>query len=146
MGSMNTTLNRRIGFWSLVLLSVASVAAGGVIVTGELSSMNTTLLDGSATAADVYVGQSLVVVGAALLGVGILGGMLTVAVALLAQRPTEPGDTRDPAGQALSDADTRPAEASPTDGPSERTAESTDADNSDVERDEVEETRAVPVA
>lgn len=77
---MNTSLSRRVSFWILVGGSLATALVGAWIVADRLAVMTATLTDGSATGIDVYVGQSLVVVGAALLAAGILG--LVVALAL----------------------------------------------------------------
>ncbi|MFK4759724.1 hypothetical protein ACI3KS_02195 [Microbacterium sp. ZW T5_45] len=79
---MNKSLTRSIAFWLLLVLSLASAGVGGWIISGQLSTMTTTLLDGTATGVEVYVGQSLVVFGAALVGAGVLG--LLIAVALVA--------------------------------------------------------------
>lgn len=77
---MNKSLTRSIGFWLLLVLSVASAAVGGWIISGQIGTMTSTLTDGTATGVEVYVGQSLVVVGAALLGAGVLGILLAVAL------------------------------------------------------------------
>ncbi|MHC9044270.1 hypothetical protein ACYX8G_06805 [Microbacterium saperdae] len=77
---MNKSLTRSIGFWLLLVLSAASAAVGGWIISGQIGTMTTTLADGTATGVEVYVGQSLVVVGAALLGAGVLGILLAVAL------------------------------------------------------------------
>lgn len=77
---MNTSLTRSIGFWLLVVLSLASAAVGGWIISGQVATMTTTLLDGTATGIEVYVGQSLVVFGAALVGAGVLGVLLALAL------------------------------------------------------------------
>lgn len=79
---MNKSLTRSIAFWLLLVLSLASAGVGGWIISGQLSTMTTTLLDGTATGVEVYVGQSLVVFGAALVGAGVFG--LLIAVALVA--------------------------------------------------------------
>jgi UPF0716 family protein affecting phage T7 exclusion len=88
VSDMNTSLTRSIGFWLLVVLSLASAAVGGWIISGQLATMTTTLLDGTATGVEVYVGQSLVVVGAALVGAGVLG--ILIALALTAVRSMIP--------------------------------------------------------
>lgn len=77
---MKTSLTRSIAFWLLLILSLASAGVGGWIISGQLSTMTTTLLDGTATGVEVYVGQSLVVFGAALVGAGVLGLLLAVAL------------------------------------------------------------------
>ncbi|GAT73336.1 hypothetical protein [Microbacterium hydrocarbonoxydans] len=85
---MNTSLTRSIGYWILLALSLASAGVGGWLIAGQIGTMTTTLLAGTATGVEVYVGQSLVVVGAALLGAGVLG--LLLAVALTAVRAMIP--------------------------------------------------------
>ncbi|WP_067200071.1 hypothetical protein [Microbacterium sp. XT11] len=78
---MRTTLTRTIAFWLLLLASLTSAGLGGWLVAGQVGTMTSTLLDGTATGIEVYVGQSLVVLGAALLGAGALGLLLTLALA-----------------------------------------------------------------
>ena len=77
---MNKSLTRSIGFWLLLVLSLASAGVGGWIIAGQLGTMTSTLLDGTATGIEVYVGQSLVVVGAALLAAGVIGILIAVAL------------------------------------------------------------------
>lgn len=77
---MNTSLTRSIGFWLLLVLSLASAGVGGWLIAGQVGTMTSTLLDGTATGIEVYVGQSLVVVGAALLGAGVVGILIAVAL------------------------------------------------------------------
>ncbi|WP_334153167.1 hypothetical protein [Microbacterium sp.] len=87
---MNKSLTRSIGFWLLLILSLAATAVGGWLISGQLGTMTTTLTDGTATGVEVYVGQSLVVVGAAVLGAGIIGILITVALtAVQALIPTQ---------------------------------------------------------
>lgn len=85
---MNKSLTRSIGFWLLIVLSLASGAVGGWLTASQLTTMTATLLDGSATGVEVYVGQSLAVLGSALIGAGVLGILL--AFALLAVRSLLP--------------------------------------------------------
>lgn len=85
---MNKSLTRSIGFWLLIVLSLASGAVGGWLTASQLTTMTATLLDGSATGVEVYVGQSLAVLGSALIGAGVLGVLL--AFALLAVRSLLP--------------------------------------------------------
>ncbi|GAA1251431.1 UPF0716 family protein affecting phage T7 exclusion [Microbacterium phyllosphaerae] len=85
---MNKSLTRSIGFWLLLVLSLASAGVGGWLIAGQIGTMTSTLLDGTATGIEVYVGQSLVVVGAALLGAGVLG--LLIAIALTAVQALMP--------------------------------------------------------
>ncbi len=140
---MNVSLSRRIGFWFLAFVSVLSLALGGSLIIGQLGSMNTGLLDGTATAADVYVGQSLVVVGAVLVGAGLLGGMLTVAVSLLQAQPAATSD------ETAAPADTTPADEAADAGPSADTVEDVESvesvESTDVEDAESARTHALPV-
>lgn len=77
---MNKSLTRSIGFWLLLVLSLASAGVGGWLIAGQVGTMTSTLLDGTATGIEVYVGQSLVVVGAALLGAGVIGILIAIAL------------------------------------------------------------------
>lgn len=77
---MNKSLTRSIGFWLLLVVSLATTAVGGWLISGQIGTMTTTLLDGTATGVEVYVGQSLVVVGAGVLAAGIVGILLTLGL------------------------------------------------------------------
>lgn len=77
---MNKTLTRSAGFWLLVVVSLAAVGVGGWLIAGQVGTMTTTLLDGTATGIEVYVGQSLVVVGAVVLGAGLIGLLLSLGL------------------------------------------------------------------
>ncbi|SEB68998.1 hypothetical protein [Microbacterium hydrocarbonoxydans] len=112
---MNKSLTRSIGFWLLLVLSLASAGVGGWIIAGQLGTMTSTLLDGTATGIEVYVGQSLVVVGAALLGAGVIG--ILIAIALSAVQALVPAPT--------------PVVVEPIDW----TAESSDSDESAIAAD-----------
>ncbi|MGM7665615.1 hypothetical protein [Microbacterium sp. A93] len=74
-------LTRNISYWLLLVLSLASAAVGGWIITNQSTTMSTALLDGTATGVEVYVGQSLIVTGAVILGAGIIGLLLALALA-----------------------------------------------------------------
>ncbi|WP_372969829.1 hypothetical protein [Microbacterium sp.] len=130
---MNKSLTRSIGFWLLLILSLASAGVGGWIIAGQLGTMTSTLLDGTATGIEVYVGQSLVVVGAALLGAGVIG--ILIAVALSAAQALVPSATpvvAEPidwaAGSPESDESAIAAEATALDTPDETTDADADAD------------------
>jgi len=77
---MNKSLTRSIGFWLLLVVSLATTAVGAWLISGQIGTMTTTLLDGTATGVEVYVGQSLVVVGAGVLAAGIIGILLTLGL------------------------------------------------------------------
>ena len=90
-------LVRSIPFWGLVAASLATAAAGAYILTDKLGSMTTTLTDGTATTVDVYVGQSVAVVGAVVLGAGVVGLLLALAIAAAATlRPHPPVEVVEP--------------------------------------------------
>ena len=78
---MNTSLTRNLAYWLLLILSVASAAIGAWLITGQIGTMTTRLLDGTATNVEVYVGPSIVVVGAALLGAGVIGILFALVLA-----------------------------------------------------------------
>ncbi|WP_409048594.1 dinucleotide-utilizing enzyme [Microbacterium sp. HA-8] len=86
-------LIRSIPFWSLLVGSLAVAVAGGWLTTETLSGIDARLTDGSATNSDVYVGQVWAIVGAIVLGAGLVGLALAAAIAaatsLLPQRPLE---------------------------------------------------------
>src|SRR6185312_1485348 len=86
-----------IPFWALSAASVASIGVGAWILNDRLGIMSTALTEGTATGVEVYVGQSLAVVGAALVGAGVVGILLALAVAAAASlRPTAPVEIFDP--------------------------------------------------
>ncbi|MDW4572365.1 hypothetical protein R8Z57_06170 [Microbacterium sp. M3] len=102
-----------IPFWGLLVVSLATIAGGWYITTDKLGTMTTTLTDGSATGVDVYVGQSIAQLGSILIGAGILGVLLTLAVAALSTlRPHAPVEVVEPIDWAA-DADERDAVAAP---------------------------------
>lgn len=131
---MNKSLTRSIGFWLLLVFSLASAGVGGWLVAGQVGSMTSTLLDNTATGVDVYVGQSLIVVGSVLLGAGIIGILLTVALtAVQALLPAAAPVVVEPIDWTAEE----PAPAEGTEAPV--TAE-TDAENVEASADEVVET------
>lgn len=75
------SLTRSIPYWLLVVVSLVSAAVGAWLVSDQIKTMTTTLLDGTATGVEVYVGQAWVVVGAALLGAGVVGVLLALVLA-----------------------------------------------------------------
>lgn len=131
---MNKSLTRSIGFWLLLVLSLAATAVGGWLISGQLGTMTTTLTDGTATGVEVYVGQSLVAVGAAVLGAGIIGILLTVALtAVQALIPTAAPVVVEPIDWTAQDDVDAPVAESIT------TASATDAEAPVVERTENED-------
>ena len=80
---MTRALNRSISFWILLAASVALTATGAVVALDHLGTMTATLKNGSATGLEVYAGQSWIVIGAALLGAGVLGILISLALAVV---------------------------------------------------------------
>jgi len=79
-----------IPFWVLVAGSLAAIAGGLAIVLNGIDAMEQVLNDPNATVVQVYVGQSWVVVGAAVLGagaVGIVAALALAAATALVRRP-----------------------------------------------------------
>lgn len=102
-----------IPFWALLVLSLASVIGGLVIVFQQIDAMQAVLNDPNATVVTVYVAQSWAIVGAALLGAGILGIVSTLAVAAVVStrpRPDVAVETID----WTSDDESAPFSAAPT--------------------------------
>lgn len=132
---MNKSLTRSIGFWLLLVLSLASAGVGGWLIAGQIGTMTSTLLDGTATGIEVYVGQSLVVVGAALLGAGVIGILVAVALsAVQALLPSPAPVVVEPIdGNAESDAvdhdETTTVENDATDAHPEQIAQDEEAQN-----------------
>jgi UPF0716 family protein affecting phage T7 exclusion len=84
-------LVRSIPFWAILAVSIASAAVGAWIMADRLGTMSTALTEGTATGVEVYVGQSLAVVGAVLVGAGVVGILLMLTVAAAASlRPVAP--------------------------------------------------------
>lgn len=79
--STRPRLVRSIPFWGLLAASLASAGVGLYIVNDRLGTMTSTINDGTATPVDVYVGPSVVLVGAIALGAGIIGVLLTLSIA-----------------------------------------------------------------
>ena len=76
----NTSLIRSTSYWVLLALSLASAAIGGWLVWDSTTKMLTTILDGTATNVEVYVGQAWITSGAALLAAGIVGVFLALVL------------------------------------------------------------------
>ncbi|MGP6177962.1 hypothetical protein ACTU6U_11775 [Microbacterium sp. A196] len=77
----NTSLSRSIPYWLLLALSLVAAFVGGWLVLDNTSTMQRTLLDGSATNIEVYVGQAWITAGAAVLAAGIIGALLALGLA-----------------------------------------------------------------
>lgn len=78
---MKKSLTRSISYWLLLVLSLVSAGVGAWLISDNASIMTAKLLDGTATGVEVYVGQPMIVVGAVLLGAGVIGVLLTLALA-----------------------------------------------------------------
>ena len=76
----NTSLTRSIPFWLLLVLSLAAVAVGGWLVWDNTSTMQATLLDGTATNVEVYVGQAWITAGSGVLAAGVIGVLLALVL------------------------------------------------------------------
>ena len=76
-------MNRSISFWILLAASVALTVVGALVALDHLGTMTAALNNGSATGLEVYAGQSWIVIGAALLGAGVLGILLSLALAVV---------------------------------------------------------------
>src|SRR5690606_41088148 len=74
----NTSLTRSTSYWLLLALSLAATAIGGWLVWDSTTTMLTTILAGTATNVEVYVGQAWITSGAALLAAGIVGIFLSL--------------------------------------------------------------------
>lgn len=74
---------RRLAFWSLIILSLASVVAGAVIAIGKTATLERTITDGTATGVDVYGGQAWVTLGAGLVTAGVIGIFIALAAIVL---------------------------------------------------------------
>lgn len=77
----NTSLTRSIPYWLLLVLSLFVAAAGGWLVWDNTTTMQTTLLDGTATNIEVYVGQAWITTGAAILAAGLMGLLFALGLA-----------------------------------------------------------------
>ncbi|MFT4051645.1 MAG: dinucleotide-utilizing enzyme [Microbacterium sp.] len=91
-----TRLSRSLPFWVLVGGSVVSIAGGTYLLMSKLLLMESTLTDGTATGVEVYAGQIWAVLGSILVGAGLIG--LALALALVALRsPAAPAAPAAPA-------------------------------------------------
>ena len=113
---MNTRprLTRSIPFWLLVAGSLASSAAGAVVLIDKLGTMETALTAGTATGVEVYVGQIWAVLGAILIGVGAIGLLLAFTLGSLRAFAT-PREQVAPVAESIDDEiETEASDASAT--------------------------------
>ena len=113
MNTARPSLTRSIPFWALVVLSLAAVAYGAWFALSQITAMTAALSGPAPTAAEVYGPQSLAIVGAVVLGAGIVGILLALALAALrALVPSEPLEVVEVAEQV--DVHAGPWDAAPT--------------------------------
>ncbi len=86
-----TNLTRSVSFWALIAGSLAAVGGGTWTAVSHIRTMTKTLKDGSATGVEVYAGQAWAVLGAVVLGAGLVG--LVIALSLSAARALTPAAT-----------------------------------------------------
>jgi hypothetical protein len=104
------SLVRNVPFWILLAVSLVLTGVGTWIVLERLGQMESAVATQSADAAiQVYVGPSFVFPGAVILGAGLIGLLLTLAVAAAATlRPRTESDA--PAfGDGIDEDETLPA-------------------------------------
>lgn len=96
------SLVRSIPFWVLIAGSLATVVLGAWLVLDKLTTMNSTLLDGTATGVEVYGGQSLITLGAVLIGAGLVGFVAALFLGVLRSFvPAAPVEVADPIDWAV---------------------------------------------
>ncbi|AUG29993.1 MULTISPECIES: dinucleotide-utilizing enzyme [Microbacterium] len=76
-------VNRSIPFWVLVGGSVVAIGGGVYLLVDKLTIMANTLTDGTATGVEVYAGQIWAVLGAILIGAGLIGLALALTLGTL---------------------------------------------------------------
>jgi len=76
-------VTRSIPFWVLVGGSVVAIGGGVYLLVNKLTVMASTLTDGTATGVEVYAGQIWAVLGAILIGAGIIGLALALTLGTL---------------------------------------------------------------
>lgn len=81
--STRPRLTRSVPYWLLIAGSLASSAGGAYLLLDRLGGMDARLTDGTATSNDVYVGQIWAVLGAILIGAGLVGLALALTVGAL---------------------------------------------------------------
>lgn len=132
-GGMTRAMNRSIPFWILLAASVALVLSGALVVLDHLGTMTTTLKNGSATGLEVYAGQSWIVIGAALLGAGVLGVLLALALLVVSGLVAHAAVERVETGPAIAEA---PAEDGESEEPVSEDAPSEEVNSADTTDDE----------
>lgn len=74
-----------VSFWILIALSLTASGIGAWIIRSHSDTMTRTLLDGTATGVEVYVGQSMIGVGGTILAAGIVGIAIALALGVVAR-------------------------------------------------------------
>jgi hypothetical protein len=109
--STRPRLTRNVPFWILIVGSIASAVAGAYLLVDKLSVMATALTDQTATGVEVYVGQIWAVLGAVLIGAGIVGLALALTIAALRSFvPAAPAAVAEPIDWS---AESAPAQSAP---------------------------------
>ncbi|KJL19005.1 hypothetical protein RL72_03478 [Microbacterium azadirachtae] len=130
---MTRAMNRSIPFWILLAASVALVVSGALVVLDHLGTMTTTLKNGSATGLEVYAGQSWIVIGAALLGAGVLGVLLALALLVVSGLVAPAALERVETGPAITEA---PEEDGESEAPVSEDAPSQEVSSADATNDQ----------
>lgn len=130
---MTRAMNRSIPFWILLAASVALVVSGALVVLDHLGTMTTTLKNGSATGLEVYAGQSWIVIGAALLGAGVLGVLLALALLVVSGLVAPAALERVESGPAITEA---PEEDGESEAPVSEDAPSQEVSSADATNDQ----------
>lgn len=96
--STRPRLVRSIPFWGLLVASLALIAVGAWIVTERVGRIEAGVVSQTPDGAiDVYASPSVVTAGAAILGAGLIGLLLTLAVAAASTlRPRPPVEVVEP--------------------------------------------------
>lgn len=83
---MNTRprLVKSFPYWLLLVASLAAVGYGTWLIFDKIGTMTSTLTAGTATGVEVYAGQSWIMFGAAFVAAGLVGLVVTLALAVVA--------------------------------------------------------------
>ncbi|KIC57456.1 hypothetical protein [Microbacterium hominis] len=111
---------RSIPFWVLVGGSLVAVSGGAYLLVDKLTGMADAITAQTATGVDVYPGQIWAVLGAILVGVGLIGLALALTVATLGSFASTPAsaavlDTVEPATATVAAPAVETVSATPVD-------------------------------
>ncbi|MFS0867645.1 dinucleotide-utilizing enzyme [Microbacterium sp. 179-B 1A2 NHS] len=114
---MNTRprLVRSIPFWLLIAGSLTAAVVGTIVLLDKLAAMEKALTEGTTTGIEIYLGQVWGVVGAVLIGAGVLG--LGLAAALGALRAALPHEIAEAVSAYADDAPAAAQEEEPAIAP-----------------------------